>query len=119
MIQVIYNLSILLMAQANSDLRAKAQDYLSNPHKVVELYTEHSRQRNAVVNTELETFLHAIHLDVLTSFPENAPKHVFYTLSDDQGFGDIGYNDETFVTPALDFFASKGTKFDNFYVHVR
>lgn len=34
------------------------------------------------------------------------------------GWGDIGYNDHTFVTPVIDFLAGNGVKFDNFYVQV-
>ena len=34
------------------------------------------------------------------------------------GWGDIGYNDDTFVTPFIDTVASHGVKFNNFYVQV-
>jgi arylsulfatase A-like enzyme len=35
-----------------------------------------------------------------------------------QGWGDIGYNDPTFVTPTIDFFARKGITLTNYYTHV-
>lgn len=109
----------LSIAQSNMDLREKASRLLSDPQALMDLYADHSRKRNSIINTELESLLEAIHVDSLLAPAEGASKHIFYTLSDDQGFADIGYNDQTFVTPTLDLFASKGVKFDNFYVHVR
>jgi len=43
--------------------------------------------------------------------------NVLLVITDDQGFGDLGYhNNPQIKTPVLDKFAKKATKFSNFYV---
>jgi len=42
--------------------------------------------------------------------------HIVLVMSDDQGWGDVGYNGHPHLqTPNLDAAAAKGLRFDNFY----
>ena len=45
------------------------------------------------------------------------PPNVVIIVSDDQGWGDVGYNGSEIRTPHLDQLAADGVKFDRFYVH--
>jgi hypothetical protein len=100
----------------NELIRSKVQDLLSDSEKLFSLYSQHVTHHSH----ELMDLLSEIHQESFltgSSSPQN--RHILTVLTDDQGWGDIGYNDPTFVTPTLDFFANHGIKFDNFYVHVR
>ena len=102
----------------NEILQSKVKNLLMNPKKLISLYSEHVTHSS----DELTQLFNEIHDDIFVSSspPDaSAPRHILTVLTDDQGWGDIGYNDPTFVTPTLDFFANRGIKFDNFYVHVR
>eukprot|EP00602_Paraphysomonas_sp_CaronLab_P011002 CAMPEP_0185020972 /NCGR_PEP_ID=MMETSP1103-20130426/3619_1 /TAXON_ID=36769 /ORGANISM="Paraphysomonas bandaiensis, Strain Caron Lab Isolate" /LENGTH=632 /DNA_ID=CAMNT_0027552207 /DNA_START=125 /DNA_END=2023 /DNA_ORIENTATION=- len=108
-----------VLASLSSDrfhIRSTAEELLNHPSKIIQLYFDHKAHRSTQETTALESILESIHTDTVLSATKNAPKHIFTVLSDDQGWSDIGYNDETFVTPTIDFFADKGIKFDNFYV---
>ena len=46
-----------------------------------------------------------------------AQPNVVIIVSDDQGWGDVGYNGSEIRTPNIDQLAAEGVKFDRFYVH--
>ncbi|MEO1996682.1 MAG: sulfatase-like hydrolase/transferase [Planctomycetaceae bacterium] len=52
----------------------------------------------------------------LSAQPERKP-NVLVIVSDNQGWGDIGYNDSEIKTPILDSLARGGVRFDQFYVY--
>ncbi len=48
---------------------------------------------------------------------ENKNPNVIIVITDDQGYGDIGYNgNKNIITPNLDKFASESLRFNNFHV---
>ncbi|MFK7811357.1 MAG: sulfatase-like hydrolase/transferase [Maribacter sp.] len=47
---------------------------------------------------------------------QNQP-NIIYIIVDDQGWGDIGYNDKGLYTPVLDRLAEQNTRLDYHYVH--
>jgi hypothetical protein len=100
---------------SNEILRSKVQDLLLDSEKLFSLYSQHVTHHS----DELTNLLTEIHQDTFSKRSSSSNRHILTVLTDDQGWGDIGYNDPTFVTPTLDFFANHGIKFDNFYVHVR
>ncbi len=46
-----------------------------------------------------------------------APPNVVVIVTDDLGFGDVGYNGSEIRTPQIDVLAREGVTFDRFYVH--
>jgi arylsulfatase A-like enzyme len=46
----------------------------------------------------------------------DSPRHILTIMSDDQGWGDIGYHDPSFLSPVIDSLAHNGIIFNNFYV---
>jgi hypothetical protein len=100
----------------DQNLKQQVHNLLTNPHEIQLLYSEHVHRRSS----DLNNLLNKIHEETMQGGSNpTAKRHILTVLTDDQGWNDIGYNDPTFVTPTLDFFASRGVKFDNFYVHVR
>lgn len=52
----------------------------------------------------------------LTNFAESKKPNIILVMADDQGYGDMGYNDHPFVlTPNLDKMAQNSVNFDQFY----
>ncbi len=53
----------------------------------------------------------------LPASEESPPRpHIVFILSDDQGFGDVGYRGSEIRTPHLDRLAASGVKLEQFYV---
>ena len=89
-------------------------------HKsIVDLYTEHVKSKNCGEISDLEMLLKYLH-DISFNYEvTEGPKHVLTIMTDDQGWQDVGYHDDTFVTPTIDYLADNGVKLNNFYVQVR
>ena len=48
--------------------------------------------------------------------PDRVAPNIILLMSDDQGWGDVGYNGNTVVqTPSLDAMAAEGIRLDRFY----
>lgn len=111
--------SVIFGQDASKLLHQQVEKFLSNPQELFAIYSNHAKHQS----NELVTLLDDIHRDIYEQTQSNEflqeKKHILTILTDDQGWGDIGYNDPTFVTPTLDYLAGHGIKFDNFYVHVR
>lgn len=102
----------------NAQLKEDARLLSQNAQSLQDLYSQHIISKQKSIQSDLETLLKLVHDDTTNNKPTSGPKHVLTILSDDQGYADIGYNDDTMVTPTLDFFSSKGIRFTNFYVQV-
>lgn len=48
--------------------------------------------------------------------PVPLPPHIFFIMTDDQGFNDIGYHSSDIRTPVLDKLAADGVKLENYYI---
>ncbi|XP_077469757.1 arylsulfatase I [Stigmatopora argus] len=44
------------------------------------------------------------------------PPHLIFIMTDDQGYGDVGYHGSDIRTPELDRLAAEGVKLENYYV---
>ena len=99
-----------------SPLRDRVEYLLRNPQQLRLLYAQHKLSPET---SDLQALLRDIHEDNLLQQNSSAPRHIVTLLTDDQGYADVGYNDPTFLTPTLDFFAHNGIKLTSFYVQVR
>ena len=114
--------SFLSLIFCNEILKKKINSLLNHKNELLALYQSHKRIENKE-QSELLSLLNEIHDDIQKkqlneSYFSSSNRHILTILTDDQGWEDIGYNDPTFLTPTIDFIASQGIKFDNFYVHV-
>jgi hypothetical protein len=106
---------LMISGREQNTLQQKVQNLLKNSHEIELLYSNHVHHHSP----DLNNLLNEIHQDISQKILNPTDKrHILTILTDDQGWGDIGYNDPTFVTPTLDFFAGHGIKLENFYVHV-
>ena len=98
-----------------------AKKYVDDKPGLIKMYTRHLQAHAMGKQSELDAILTDMNELVIAN--EHRPseadtKHIVTILADDQGWGDIGYNDESFVTPTLDFLAQFGVKFTSLYVQV-
>lgn len=91
-----------------------------NPEEIIELYQNHVHSRNTKRNelSALGQYLSELFTFAPSNPLESSPRHILTIMSDDQGWGDIGYHDSTFVSPVIDFLAGNGIMLNNFYVQV-
>lgn len=103
------------------DFVDEARILSQDPNALFELYSEHVKAvQNGDETSELKLLLEELHTygEEMRESHSKSPKHVLTILTDDQGWSDVGYHDNTFVTPAIDFLANHGIQLNNFYVQV-
>jgi len=67
--------------------------------------------------TILSLTLLLLAVSVFSLAQENQPPNVILIITDDQGYGDLGFNGNPHVkTPVLDNFARESIRFNQFYV---
>jgi hypothetical protein len=107
----------LVLLHSSSQTSLKDLHY-RNPEEIIKLYQNHVHNKNT--KNELSDLVR--YLAELFAFPssnqQENPRHILTIMSDDQGWGDIGYHDPTFVSPVIDFLAGHGILMNNFYVQV-
>lgn len=107
----------------SSQLADLAAKLANDEESLVKLYQDHqvAREKHDEIS-ELQQLLHDLHEEARKQSLDceetgcASPKHVVTILSDDQGYSDVGYNDDTFITPTIDTLAGFGITFDRFYV---
>jgi arylsulfatase A-like enzyme len=109
----------VVAAESGDVFLSAAKKYLNDKAAMNKLYLDHvsARKEQKHGPSELDDILADMVQYMQDNENEHAPhRHVLTILADDQGFSDIGYNDETFFTPTLDTMAGHGIKFNRFYV---
>jgi hypothetical protein len=95
-----------------------AEKYVNDKPGLINLYAEYVKDKQ---NSQFAGILEGL-IEYMQESDEydraDAKKHVLTILSDDQGWADIGYVDNTFVSPTVDTLAGLGVKFNSFYVQV-
>jgi hypothetical protein len=88
--------------------------------EIIGLYQQHVIARREGKISPITSILKKIteHQNENDSDFESRPRHILTIMTDDQGWGDIGYHDPTFVTPVIDYLANNGINLNNFHVQV-
>lgn len=94
----------------------KAQHYSNSVGDLTKLYV--NQVNSPTGNYSLDDLLHDMGEHVDSSSITGKPKHILVVLTDDQGWADVGFRDESFVSPAMDYLATNGVILENFYVQV-
>lgn len=100
-----------------SQLEKELQNLLEDGNALANLYQSHKNALKTNQTSALEVLLQEIFAIAEGSESSN-PRHILTVLTDDQGYADVGYHDNSFITPTIDAIANRGIKFSSFYVHV-
>jgi hypothetical protein len=88
-------------------------------HKeIIELYQQHVKAKREGMISPITSIMQTITQYNLEYEDDSRPRHILTIMTDDQGWGDIGYHDPTFVTPVIDYLATNGVNLNNFHVQV-
>jgi hypothetical protein len=94
-----------------------ARDILEDESTLKSIYFDHKLARESGEESELDRLLQRIDQEEEEEVDEKfGSRSILTIMADDQGNGDIGYNDATFHTPTLDFLSGRGVRFTNFHV---
>jgi arylsulfatase A-like enzyme len=105
-------------AAAGDLFLSAAQKFINDKPAMNKLYLDHAHTHHSgkQERSELDDILE----DMVEYMKENenahAHRHVLTILSDDMGFSDIGFNDDTFFSPTLNAMCRHGVKLSKFYV---